>query len=149
MKPLEFFLLQKSREVLHGIFLKPQHKMYRGTSFLYLNAPFFDVTSFSKISQPPGQNQQNGKQCCLPPFSFKISLKDTYSHISLNSLELYFSPEYLLNFLVYSYSFINLFIPLCLGDIFKFVVFAFLENALNLGIFAHAPVPHSKLHARL
>ena len=25
------------------------------------------------------------------------------------------------------------------------MVFTFLENALNLGIFTHAPVPHSKL----
>ena len=27
------------------------------------------------------------------------------------------------------------------------MVFAFLENALNLDIFTHAPVPHSKFHA--
>ena len=33
------------------------------------------------------------------------------------------------------------------GKIFKVVVFAFLANALNLGIFTHVPVPHSKLHA--
>ena len=29
----------------------------------------------------------------------------------------------------------------------KFMVFAFLENALNLGIFTYAPVPHSNLQA--
>ena len=28
------------------------------------------------------------------------------------------------------------------------MVFTFLENALNLSIFTHAPVPHSKLHVR-
>ena len=28
------------------------------------------------------------------------------------------------------------------------MVFTFLENALNLGIFTHAPVPHSKLQAK-
>ena len=28
------------------------------------------------------------------------------------------------------------------------MVFTFLENALNLGIFTHALVPHSKLQAR-
>ena len=33
------------------------------------------------------------------------------------------------------------------GKIFKVVVFAFLANALNLGIFTHAPVPHWKLQA--
>ena len=27
------------------------------------------------------------------------------------------------------------------------MVFTFLENALNLGIFTHVPVPHSKLQA--
>ena len=29
----------------------------------------------------------------------------------------------------------------------KFKAFTFLENALNLGIFTHAPIPHSKLQA--
>ena len=32
---------------------------------------------------------------------------------------------------------------------FKFMMFAFLENALNLGIFTHALVPYSKLQAEL
>ena len=27
------------------------------------------------------------------------------------------------------------------------MVFTFLKNALNLGIFTHAPIPHSKLQA--
>ena len=31
------------------------------------------------------------------------------------------------------------------GKIFQFMAFTFLENALNLYIFTHAPVPHSKL----
>ena len=48
----------KSRQALHRIFLKPQYKVYRGASILYFNASFSDVPSFSKISQPPGQNQQ-------------------------------------------------------------------------------------------
>ena len=34
-----------------------------------------------------------------------------------------------------------------MGKIFKFMVFTSLENALNIGIFTHAPVPHSKLPA--
>ena len=33
--------------------------------------PFSEVPSFSKISQPSGQNQQIGKQCCLRPLFFK------------------------------------------------------------------------------
>ena len=36
-------------------------------------------------------------------------------------------------------------IPTCVGNIFQFMVFIFLENALNLCIFTHAPVLHSKL----
>ena len=31
----------------------------------------------------------------------------------------------------------------------KFMVFTFLENALNLGIFTHVPVSHSKLQAEI
>ena len=38
--------------------------------------------------------------------------------------------------------------PPCVGKTFKFIVFTFLENALNLGIFTHAPVPHSKLQPK-
>ena len=39
-------------------FLKPHYKIYIGASILYFNASFSDVPSFSKRSQPPGQNQQ-------------------------------------------------------------------------------------------
>ena len=48
------------------------------------------------------------------------------------------SPELLLIFLS------NLYSPLCVTKILKFMVFTFLENALNVGIFSHAP-HHSKL----
>ena len=60
---------------------------------------FSDVSFSSKKSLASGQNQLNGKQCCLPPLCFKISLKDVSFPISLNSLGLYLSPECLLNFL--------------------------------------------------
>ena len=36
-------------------------------------------------------------------------------------------------------TFINLYIPPSVGKAFKFMVFTFLENALNLCIFTHAP----------
>ena len=71
--------------------------------------------------------------------SFKNSLKDTFFHISINSLGLHLSPECLLNFLSKFY------IPHCMGKTFKFMVLTFLEHALNLGIFTHAPPPHPKL----
>ena len=32
-----------------------------------------------------------------------------------------------------------------MGKNFQFIVFTFLENALNLRLFTHASVPHSKL----
>ena len=38
---------------------------------------------------------------------------------------------------------LKLYIPPCMGKIFKFMEFTFLENALIRGIFTHAP-PHSK-----
>ena len=40
----------------------------------------------------------------LPPLSFKISLRDTSFHISLDSLGFLISPEWLLNFLWLAYS---------------------------------------------
>ena len=43
-----------SRQALHKVFLKAQYKVYRGASILYRDASFSDVSSFSKMSQPPG-----------------------------------------------------------------------------------------------
>ena len=77
-------------------------------------------------------------QCQLPPLSFKISTKDTFFHISINSIRLYLFLEYLLIF------FWILCILPWLGKIFKFMVFPFLKHALNLDIFPHA-YPQSKL----
>ena len=34
-----------------------------------------------------------------------------------------------------------------MGKIFEFMVFTFLKNVLNLGIFTHAPFAHSKFQA--
>ena len=61
-----FFYYHKVRnrsQALHGNF----------QSYISMH-PVSNAPSFSKISQPQGQNQQNGKQCCLPPLSFKIDL---------------------------------------------------------------------------
>ena len=35
-----------------------------------------------------------------------------------------------------------MYIPPRVGNIFKFMVFTFLKNTLNLGIFTDSPVPH-------
>ena len=64
------------------------------------------------------------------PFTF---LKTPQGLVSL-------SPECLLSFLS------NLHIPPCVGKTFEFMVFKFLENTLNLGIFTYAPlIPFLKL----
>ena len=103
---------------------------------------FFDVPSFSKISQSKDWNQQIGKQCCLPPLSFKSSLRDTsFGWYILNSLGFFLSPECLLNFS-------DLYIPPCEGKFFLFMVFTLLENALNLCSFTHAPVPNSEFQVK-
>ena len=50
--------------------------------------PFPDVPSFSKISKPTGKNQKIGKQCFLPPLSFKLA---SGIHPFINSLGFYLS----------------------------------------------------------
>ena len=101
----------------------------RSALMFYFNASFFYLPHFVRIYQPPGQNQQNGKQYSLPRLSFKISFKDTSFHI----LAFYISPEYLLIFCS------DLYVPPSVGKIFKVMDFALLESALNLGNFIHAP----------
>ena len=98
-----------------------------------ISTPSFSITSFFEFILTPSSGSTKWQiQCQLPPFSFKISLKDTSFHISINSLGFYLSPECFLNFLS------NLYVPPWLGKIFKFTVFTFLENVLNIGIFNHA-----------
>ena len=119
--------------------MKLQCKVYREVSVFYFNSPFSDVPSFPKISQPSGYNQQIGKQFCLPPLSFKINLRDTSFHISLNSFGFYLSPEYLLNFLwlVYSTMF---------GEKFSNYGDHLPRKCIEskVCIFTHAPVPPVK-----
>ena len=59
--------------------------------------------------------------------------RGTSFHIALNSLGFYLS-RMLVEFSL-----------TCVGKMFQFMVFTFLENVLNLCIFTYAPVPHSKL----
>ena len=57
----------------------------------------------------PRLQPKNGKQYFLPPFSFKISLKNKFFHISLILLAFHLCPEY--------WIFSNLYIPPCMGKI--------------------------------
>ena len=68
-------------------------------------------------------------------------LASGYILISLNFLVLYISLQNA------CWIFSDLYIPLCVGKIFQFMVFT-LERALNLCIFTHTPVPHSKLQVK-
>ena len=67
------------------------------------NAASFWCSLFFKKISTPRLNREIGKQCCLPPLSFKIILRDASFHIPLNSLGFYLSPECLLNFLWLEY----------------------------------------------
>ena len=64
--------------------------LFQNQRLVYLLSPLV-----CRISQPEGQDQQNDKQkeCLLSPWFFKINLKDTPSHISIDSLGLYIPPE--------------------------------------------------------
>ena len=64
--------------------------------------PILLLFLFQKISQPSSKGQQNVKRkyCRLPPWSFRINLKDTSSHISYRpSIEGFIFIEFSLKFL--------------------------------------------------
>ena len=105
-----YFLLPKKNNKKAEIFLK-----FAWNFFRHLN----------EMSQPSGQNQQNGKRtrCRLLPQSFRINFKDTPCHISMTPKGFIFSPEYFLIF------FSNLYVAPWLRKIFKFMVLRSLENA--------------------
>ena len=74
--------------------------------------------------------------------SFKIIHRNTWFYISLNSLGFYLSRDA-------GRIFYDLHIPTWVGKIFQCMMFTFLQNALNLCMFTHAPVPHSKLQVEV
>ena len=78
------------------------------------------LTSRTTSKTPPSFSV-NPSICLLPSLSFNISLKDTYFHISINSIVLYLSPEFLLNFQS------NFRIPPYMRKMFKFIEFKPLE----------------------
>ena len=67
--------------------------MQKSLNLLFQRILSFMFLLFKNISTPRVR-----KQCCLPLFFFKISLRDTSFYISLNSLGFYLSPKSLLNF---------------------------------------------------
>ena len=85
-----------------------------------------------KYLNPQIRNKKLVNSVLLPPLSFKINLRDTSFHISLNSLGL-------LNFLWLGYFNTNICVK-------KFSIYGVQipKKSLNLCFFTHAPVAHSK-----
>ena len=79
------------------MFLKPQYKCAELTQSLISKLmPPFSIIPFLRNILTPRSGSTNGKkECQLPPCSFKIKLKITSSHGSLNSLEVYLAPVFL------------------------------------------------------
>ena len=98
--------------------------------------PFSDVPS-QKYLNPQIRTNKLVNSIFLPPLSFKISLRGYI-------LSYFFKLLRVLYLQNVCWIFSALYIPTCVGKIFQVVVFTFLENALNLYIFTHAPLPHSK-----
>ena len=86
--------------------------------------PFFAAPSFQEhLKIQVRINKMVNQQCQLPPYSFRINLNDTSSHIPIDLLGLYLVAEYLSNILS------KLYIPPLLGRVFTFMLFRLLENA--------------------
>ena len=132
---LELFLLLKTvkkQRDFAGNFLETSiQSIQRCLNPLFQYTHFLMFPLFQRYLNPNVRT----KQCCLPPLFFKIFLKDTSFYISLRVLSLQNG----------CWIFSSLFIPSCVGNIFKSMVFTFLEIASNLGIFTHIPISHSRL----
>ena len=129
----------KSRQAFHRTFLKPQYKVYRGASILYFNASFSGVPSLSKISQPPGQNQQMVNSVVYLPCHLRLASGLTLTfirHLTLINRNLI--KERNLSSLSNKVSTIPYFwciqqIPVCIYFIFTF----FIVIILNIFVCSH------------
>ena len=70
-------------------FLQTPIQVCKGAYIPYfkINGPILLLSLFQRISQPSRLDQQNSKRkyCRLPPSSFRINVKDTSSHTSMDS----------------------------------------------------------------
>ena len=120
----------------------PQHLVSQANP--YPSQPF--------ANPPPPPRRSNSQTPRLEPAKWQIVLITTLvlhdqpqgyilSYFQKLPRALPPSPEHLLNFLS------NFYIPPCVENIFKFMEFTFVENALIRGIFIHVP-PNSKLTSK-
>ena len=88
-----------------------------------------------KISNPQARTNKLANSVFYRPCPSRlVSIRDTYFHIFSKSFGFYLSIM-LVEFLF------DLYLPTFVRRSFQFTVFTFLENALNLCIFTHVPVP--------
>ena len=96
------------------------------SSPLFQKQPPYPTSSFFKgVYEPPGLDQQNDKWLYCPT----PSCPSDHIFSASPSFALYLSPEFLPNFLS------NLYIPIWLGKIFKFLVFKGLKMHLTTDVF--------------
>ena len=105
--------------------MKPEYSVQRSLNLLFQRTLFLMFHHFQKYLN---------LQCFLPALSFKINLRDTSFHISLNSLGFYLSRMFA--------EFSDLYIPTCAGKNFQFMVFTFLQMDW---IYAFLLIPQSTL----
>ena len=117
------------------MFLKPQHKCAEVLQFSISTHPFSLSPLFRGYLNPQVSISKMISSVDYHPCPSRLASRIHPFIFYINSLWLYLSPEFLLNFLS------NMYIPPCVGKSSKFMVFIFLENALNLGIFTHPPLP--------
>ena len=129
-----FCVMQQAWSIQWKVLLKCRENLWQMSWMKFI------LKLICKVSPYPWYPRQTlpSSGSWLPPLSFKIILKDTSFHISINSRRLYLSPECLLNFLS------NFYIPPSVGKNFKLKESTFLKNALIQGIFTHVPT-HSRL----
>ena len=107
---------------------------------------FISTLLFSDVPSQKYLNPQvrTNKLIILPPFNVTpyLVLQDYPQEYMLSY---FFKSLRVLSFQNACRIFYDLHIPTWVGNSFQSMVFTFLENALNICMFTHAPVPHSKL----
>ena len=127
---------------INGIFLKPCpiQSVQRSLNLLFQRTFFMMCTLFEKYRNLLVSINKMGNSVVYHPFPSRLASR-------LHPFMFFKAPQGLISPQDACWIFSNLYILPCVGKIFQFMAFTFLENTLNLCIFTHVPVPHSKLQA--